>query len=504
MNRLTYKQVFTKYNKTIAERLANRTFATYKGTRLFLSKWKPLREWESDQLFDHWHQDESSIDMPMGYNYNTGNKEEGYLNLSYIDFFDYLPKEEVGLFKKNVLRFLRNNKKAPFSMLLTGDNLNRIDDMGWYSSGRSFTNIITINIIDNGYLEEFASNVTISLRNLSPSFLLVKFRFYLNQQFQKEINSICKKKYAAYSEVFREFNTPWFMPRKFGRSFYTGNNARQKDLYLLLTNLKWNIYKELKQYFSFHFEGDQLFPPTFQTFSTNIRPNNDREAKEFWGSVFLDINTDYAPEYNACVCWKYDCSNNEGMCLSAYCGGDYSENEYLPGIVQHEMSDIFAVYLTATTLNRVAMEKMASNNIAISKAIRNGKTSKILKKRVKAERELYYCYRFISEFSDSTIDFDDIYGFKSEITPGTSITEANMRGLTSETASTKEKVDVLLRIMNDAAEYGNAKSNLVVQTTMVVIALLSLIVTIITLLLTNGDDIIELLRKMILVLRGNL
>ena len=502
LNRLTYKKVFTKYNKKITDYLACWAFETYKKTRVFLTKWKPLKDWESDMLYDRRSRDESSTDMPLGYNYVTGNIEEGYLNLAYIDFFDYLPKEEIGLFKKNVLQFLRNNTKAPFSMLFTADNVNRIDDMGWYSSWESFANIITIKIIDNGYLEDYAANVTISLRNLSPSFLLVKFRFYLNDQFQKKINSICKKKYAAFSGVFRQFHTPWFMPKKFGRSFYTGNNARQKDIYELLSGLKWNVFRELKQYFSLHFERDYLFLPTFQTFTTNIRPDNSEAAKEFWNSVFLDFKTDYAPEYNTCVCWGYDCSNNEGICLSAYCGGDYSQNDSLPGIVQHELSDIYAVYLTATTLKRVALQRIANINVSISKAIRRGKTSKILKERVMAERELYYCYRFVSEFSDATIGFDDIDAFKSGILHGKSFTELNMRGLTGEIASTKGKVDVLLHFLNDAAEYGNAKSNLWLQFLMLFATIASLSVAIISLILTNKVRIIETLQQIIVLLGG--
>ena len=99
-----------------------------------------------------------------------------------------------------------------------------------------------------------------------------------------------------------------------------------------------------------------------ETYSTNIRPSNERRNLEFWDSISFDRVADYAPTYNACVCWDYKHGENEGIRLSAFCGGNYSRDDHLPEIAHHDISDIYGVYLTAATLEYVADRDIAICN----------------------------------------------------------------------------------------------------------------------------------------------
>ena len=257
---------------------------------------------------------------------------------------------------------------------------------------------------------------------------------------------------------------------------YTGDDLRRKEYYQLLSKLKWNAFSELSRYFTFHFAQNSLFPPTFQTFSTNIRPDKTRKNSGFWNSVILRFPIDYAPKLNACVCWDYDCSQNEGICLSLYSGGNYTESGFLPEIAEHDLASVFSTYMTASSMRRIAERDIAACNRKISNAIRHARTSGILRTRVNVERKLYYSYRFISEFSGETIDKSDCKYFFLDLDKKRSYMQMSFDGISESVKDTKASIDSLLHMLNDAAEYRSTSANITLQWFMTIITLLSLFI----------------------------
>lgn len=245
--------------------------------------------------------------------------------------------------------------------------------------------------------------------------------------------------------VYRQFNTPWYAVKKFGSSSHTGNNVRQEKIYTLVSQLKWQILKEIRKIFSVRFWEDGIFTPTFETYSTNIRPSKERRNLEFWDSISFDRVADYASTYNACVFWDYKHGKNEGIRLAAFCGGLYSKDDHLPEIVYHDISDIYGAYLTASTLKYVAERDIAICNKKISKVIRKAKTSSVLKVRVAVERKLYYCYRFISEFSGKSIGHDDAKAFRHQFYKKGSVSSRSLEGISKGIKETKSQIDNILK-----------------------------------------------------------
>lgn len=290
--------------------------------------------------------------------------------------------------------------------------------------------------------------------------------------------------------VYRQFNTPWYAVKKFGRSSHTGNNVRQEKIYKMISQLKWQILMEIRKTYSVRFWDDGIFTPTFETYSTNIRPSNERRNLEFWDSISFDRVADYAPTYNACVCWDYKHGENEGIRLSAFCGGNYSRDDHLPEIAHHDISDIYGVYLTAATLEYVADRDIAICNKKISKVIRKTKTSSVLKVRVAVERKLYYCYRFISEFSGKSIDHDDVKAFRHQFYKKGSVSSRSLEGISKRIKETKVQIDNILKLLNDAAEYRSSESNIKLQWIMMIVTILSLFVALYS--IKNGDVINEI------------
>lgn len=477
--KLSYNKVFDRYYKTFSDKLAEVTYSTYKYIRLKLEKIFPLSDMEGHLLkktTDLFSSRKADV-MPMGFDYLTNEKAEGFLNLDFLDFFDYLPKEHTNTFLKELKKCVSKNKVYPFGVCRNINDVKKIDNLAEHFDGRAFSHIVSIEFTQNGFLKKYAPYVQVSLMNLSPSFLVVKYRLYVRGDFNNLHNEICKSEYFGYTEVSRQYNIPWYKPKRFGKSYSEGNQTRKKKLYELITNLKWTGLQELRKYFTIYFFEDNVFPPTFETYSTNIRPDK-KSDRGFWDSVMFGVGADYAPKYNACVCWDYRTSNNEGIRLAAYCGGNYAKDDFLPEIAHHDIADIYAVYLVACTLNMVAQRDIAICNKSISNAIRKSKSTAILKVRVDVEQKLYYSYRFINEFSGNTIDYGDTKEFHHEFYKEGSVSSRSLEGISKRTIKSKEQIDVILKMLNDAAEYRGGQSNIRLQWIMMVITVLSLVVAV--------------------------
>lgn len=482
--RLSYNKVFDRYYKPLSDKLAKITYYIYKSLRLKFKKFVPLSEIEAHSFKEHEDPFLSRISdkMPAGFDYINKNAEEGFLKLDYLDFFDYLPKENMELFLKEVKKCVSKNKVSPFGVWRNNKDIRKLNNLSGIFDNHAFSRIVTVDFTKNKTLNKYCSNVQISLMNLSPTFLVVKYRLYISQEFNAMLNEICKTEYVGYKEVCRQFNVPWYKPKKFGMAFFEGNNTREKNLYKLISKLKWDILKELRRYFKINFFKDNIFPPVFETYSTNIRPNKEDRNLGFWNSIMFDRAADYAPTYNTCVCWDYKLSNCEGIRLAAYCGGKYSTDNHLPEIMHHKISDIYAIYMTACTLDIIAQRDIAICNKRISKAIRRSKSARILKMRVDVDRKLYYSYRFISEFSGNTVELDDSKVFSNEFYKDDSISSLCLNGVSEHIKKSKEQIDSILALLNDASEYRNSASNIKLQWVMMIVTVLSLAVAVLTII----------------------
>lgn len=488
--KLSYNKVFDRYTMSFSDKLAESSYSLYRTLRLQLAKIFPLSEHEKYRFDDDLFSKEEAADMPQGFDYIEKKDVDSFVKLDYIDLYDYLPKEDLPKFIKELKKCVRRNKIAPFGAFRSREDIDKIDNFGRYYDGQAFTHILSVRFRKNEKLQQSCSDLSVSLRNLSATFLLVQYRVYITKEFNTKIAEVCKKKYSGYTTVYRQFNTPWYAVKKFGRSSHTGNNVRQEKIYKMISQLKWQILMEIRKTYSVRFWDDGIFTPTFETYSTNIRPSNERRNLEFWDSISFDRVVDYAPTYNACVCWDYKHGENEGTRLSAFCGGNYSRDDHLPEIAHHDISDIYGVYLTAATLEYVADRDIAICNKKISKVIRKTKTSSVLKVRVAVERKLYYCYRFISEFSGKSIDHDDVKAFRHQFYKKGSVSSRSLEGISKRIKETKVQIDNILKLLNDAAEYRSSESNIKLQWIMMIVTILSLFVALYS--IKNGDVIIEI------------
>ena len=169
------------------------------------------------------------------------------------------------------------------------------------------------------------------------------------------------------------------------------------------------------------------------------------------------------------------------MRLSAFCGGKYKSEDHLPEIAEYNCSTFYGVYLVASTIRRIVERDIAICNKKISRAIRKSGSTKLLKVRAEVEKNLYYGYRFISEFSGESIDMSDVSSFQNSLIKDGSVTKSCLSGIADRILETKQQIDTILHLLNDSAEYQTEKSNMALQWFMMVITVLSLVVAVITL-----------------------
>lgn len=119
---------------------------------------------------------------------------------------------------------------------------------------------------------------------------------------------------------------------------------------------------------------------------------------------------------------------------------------------------------------------------------------KYLKRVEKNIGKIYYCYRFISEFSGKSIDHDDARVFRHQFYKNGSISSRSLEGISKGIAETKMQIDNILKLLNDATEYRSSESNIKLQWIMMIVTVLSLLVALSSM---NNVEIMNKLKGLI-------
>ena len=474
MRKITYKLVFSKYHKFLSNRLSECTYHLYKFIRPKTIKIIPLKGSE-EHHFDSHRVYSPIIQMPMGFNYETQKEEEGFVYPIYVELMDYLPKEEVSDFKKRVLRFIHQNEIPRFSSYRTEEDMQRLEKMESYMDFGASTNLCTVELKHNSMLRKYAPIIDIDIMNLSTSFLAIRFRFIISKEYRGVFNQICKNEQQPFKSFSKPINASWYKPWRFSSTEYSMSYVKEKEIYSSISHLKWEMYCELKKYFHIHFSDFLLFPPSFDTFRTNIRPANDNKNFGFWHCLSIGANSDYSPQYNTCLSWEYEESTHEGQRLLLLCGGNYGKEDFCTQEAEYLLSDEYVVYLVASAFLTISQSVLKHNNPMISKAIRSHRTTSLLKTRVKTRENLYYPYRFMSEFTGTALEWNDVSMFHS-IFSSSSWSLRAQQNIYEKTKDLKQKTDDLLAVMDNIADYKEAKSNMSLQKWMMLVTILSLLV----------------------------
>ena len=184
---LRYKDVFSEYQKDCLDILVK------KAVELRLWTAEKLGNTASAKLKDFYkhykecvesYQCETNISAPMpdGHNGKKNTIEKGRITLEYLDLYDFLPKENFQQFKRKIVKYRRKNEQAPFSFFMTAEEFEEINRLENFSDWQVFQNIITCKIKKNQRLSECCTQVLIQAMSLSPTYLIVKYRFFASRK----------------------------------------------------------------------------------------------------------------------------------------------------------------------------------------------------------------------------------------------------------------------------------------------------------------------------------
>ena len=125
--KLSYSKVFDRYTMSFSDKLAELSYSLYKTLRLRLTKIFPLSEHEKYRFRDDPFSKKESADMPQGFDYIEKKYVDGFIKLDYIDLYDYLPKEDLSKFIKDLKKCVRRNKITPFGAVRSREDIDKLE-----------------------------------------------------------------------------------------------------------------------------------------------------------------------------------------------------------------------------------------------------------------------------------------------------------------------------------------------------------------------------------------
>ena len=461
--KLKYKQAFSLYRRNFLDVLARKAFDFHLQLTRMLGNvapdsWKFAYENHRDFIDFHMQKDTASSPIPEGYNPKKKEVEPGQVTLDFLDLYDFLPKENFHDFKKSIVSYRKKNAQSRFGPYMSAEEFDKLDRLEEFTDTESFYHIIDYKITKNPRLKKMCSQFSIKIISLSPSFLIVQYRFFMSKNFNDDFNNLIRKKYTGYFDTVRPAQLNWLNPWRTAYTFYDGDDERQRRVCDSLSRAKWEMYKEIQKNFGCNFGREHKFPPCFETYQTNILPSEDRNSS-FWRSILIDTNfMEYSADLNMCISWNFT-SQKAPIRLQAIQG---KSDDYSKTIMLSEISNEYAVYLVATAFNQLARFWMTQCNKDIGREMRKSKSKSILNTRLKIEKKLYYSRRFVLEFKSNLNECHAINRFKpahlkagNNVIKIKSFTEQAFNSIDDTISNTSKMIDKAFSYFNSSVESNN-------------------------------------------------
>lgn len=462
--KLKYQKVFSANRKNVHDKLVRKIFDFHLKLTEVLGNYAPVnwrRTYEDCKFFVSYHSKKSQVSTPIpsGYNRKENEWEEGKVELRFLDLYDFLPKENFQESKKKIFEYWKKNGRSKFGNYMSAQEFENLDRLEDFTDSESFYNIITCPIVKNQKLKKFCQQISIEIISLSPSYLIIRYRFVMTNEFNNAFKDIMRINYHGHFDTVRSSQFDWRKPWRTPYTFYEGDDERRQKVYDFINDVKWTMYDEIQKNFGCYFGNEGKFPPSFETYQTNILPQRDRNAA-FWRSILIDTNfMEYSTELDMCIAWNFT-STKEPMKIQAIQGENYNP---FSSVMLSEISNEYAEYLVARELNAVARDCMTKCNRDIGKELKKPKSRSILNTRLKVEKQLYYSRRFVVEFKSdlkgcrTTKRFKPACMHRGTVTIASkSFTEQAFNSLDNTSKSTMEMIDNILKHFDAMAESNNA------------------------------------------------
>lgn len=414
--------------------------------------------------------DRISCAAEQQYNVNTGEVESPYFHLESIQVIDILPKESIPAFRKEIKRIIEKNRKAGFIF-------NHIEEASLDEYKKVYNvyfdfHVATFPVKANSELGKYASGINIEMISLSPSFVGLVCRFFINNEWKERINALCvndRKKHSYYSGMER---LKIYQFRQIGKGHNPGSIYKQELLGILLEEIKYRLCKELFKEIDTVIFSINKKPIAINVFETNI----DRNTSEyFWRSIGIEATfCNYLKNQDACI----NPVHRNNLDLDYI----YRINEcdkYDSRMVADDIGNRFIEYLSVVGLRNSIADKIAQVSLWIQKS-QNTNLTTWIKLKARADNELMYAKRFVNEFKGREFLNPDDYMVISSI----NVAQNAADNLEKTVDSSKKLIEDTISVVNSNVEARNSTASYRIQKTTLYTNLFSAIAALIAIIIS--------------------
>lgn len=463
------------------------SFILYKKLRIKVSKWYPLADWQNmmwlrDRGF-HWIKTNAAVNSKK-----TDDRKAGqpYLNIEFISILDLIPKEQINDVLIGIEKFRKKHGGNSFF-----DRY--INDAGYFDNfydGEAYSSLGDLSIKDRSKLKKYTDRISFHTVNISDSFCCLNIIVDLNKDLNKDLSTFLISNVPDQNRVVGYERKRWYQIRNLGNGIFPGNTHKFKTFEDVITDIKWNVMKELsKSIKSMIFQRQSVNTPHVISISTNIDGNRN---EDFWRSLDVDPRyCDFTNNFTACIAWR----NHENAPFFIYNKESNNEDDTSNnGILAYHIGDKLSAYLIADRVNKLIRTKLKKYSFEISKL--NKKSTRYwLKSKIKANNEMFYEARFMSEYKYRVRerDFEEFKRLKFD-KPMIIQVYSNIEKRIKNTKKLYEDIHGLYQTNID---YRNVESNYQMQQKALVISSISVIVAVMAIIisLSSSESAVNIIKS---------
>lgn len=412
--------------------------------------------------------------------------EHPHYKIEFIHMVDYIPKENMERFRKEINKF----KKKHIAFNYPTDET-ETEKLGEFMPGCFIKNQYSMGIKKTSPLYKYISSIYIGFQELTTSLNTVIYTIQLKENIIEALNEIFLTEFKDYYYL-DDSNLKWFEFWKMGYSMCAGHVYKQMFINDYLKSLKWNIIKILRRTLTVYLTKGNEVLPSVNTYKTNIDGNT---SPQFWRSIEIALpnRCDFFKNHSGCINWTN--------------GADRLDYIYRGFGLQMDIRYYYSQYLIRNAIIKNTYAEVGKHMATINSFnIKYHPLKKWLAFKTDAEKETLYYKRFYNEQKPAMYDSSDFDCIFENINNGIegSISTKMIKLQCEEVQNAGEVLKQTLEYIDTNIEYRSSKENYRIQRNTLNITFLSMIVATLALVvscITNENVCLYILTNWVQIVK---
>nr|DAW21796.1 MAG TPA: hypothetical protein [Caudoviricetes sp.] len=418
--------------------------------------------------------------------------EHPYYKIEFIHMVDYIPKENMEKFRKEINKF----KKKHIAFNYPTDET-ETEKLGEFMPGCFIKNQYSMGIKKTSPLYKYISGIYIGFQELTTSLNTVIYTIQLKEDIVKSMNEIFLAEFKDYY-YWNDSNLKWFEFWKIGWSYCAGDVYKQTFINDYLESLKWNILKILRRALTVYLAEGNAVLPSVNAYKTNIDGNT---SPQFWCSINVKSpkHCDFFKNHSGCINWE---NGEESL---DYIYRKTGRKDWFA--LSMDIKYYYSQYLIRNTIIKNTYAKVGKYMATINSFnTKYHPLKKWLSLKTDAEKGTLYYKRFYNEQKPTMYDSSDFDYIFENINNGIkgSISKDIIRQQCEEVQSAGEVLKQTLEYIDTNIEYRSSKENYRIQRNTLNITFLSMIVATLALVvscITNENVCLYILTNWVQIVK---